>query len=261
MWMANIQSIGKSGINACASLGSSGVFLFRAIVAKPQPLSTFPLLIRQISQIGIRSVVIIVVSGLFIGMVLALQGYTILSKFGTTDALGQLIALSMLRELGPVVTALLFAGRAGSAITSEIGLMKATEQLASLEMIGVDPLRRVVSPRLWAGLYSMPILALVFNTFAIYGGAWVSIDLLGVDSGAYWANTREAVDFSEDVLNGVIKSLVFGFLVSWIAVYQGYITQPNSEGIASSTTRTVVYSSLAILGFDLILTAMMFGEF
>ncbi len=256
-----LQSLGKTGIDACASLGRSGIFLFRTIVAKPQFIATFPLLIKQISQLGIRSVVIIVVSGLFIGMVLALQGYTILSKFGTTDALGQLIALSMLRELGPVVTALLFAGRAGSAITSEIGLMKATEQLSSLEMIGVDPLRRVVSPRLWAGIYSMPVLALLFNVFAIFGGAWVSIDLLGVDPGAYWSNTREAVDFGEDVINGIIKSVVFGVLVSWIAVYQGFVTRPNSEGIASSTTRTVVFSSLAILGFDLILTAMMFGEF
>ncbi len=256
-----MQSIGRYGLDIFESIGRATLFLTRVLWAVPNPRRAFPLLLRQMFRVGLLSLVIVAVSGLFIGMVLALQGYTILSRFGTTDALGQMVALSMLRELGPVVTGLLFAGRAGSAITAEIGLMKATEQLSSLEMIGVDPLRRVVSPRFWAGFYSMPILALIFNTVAIYGGAWVSVDLLGVDPGAFWSNTKEAVDFSDDVLNGVIKSFVFGALAAWIAVFQGYDAEPTAQGIASATTRTVVYSSLAILAFDLVLTAIMFGDF
>ncbi len=256
-----LQTIGRYGLDIFESTGRATLFLARILFAIPRPRQAFPLLLRQLFNVGLLSLLIIVVSGLFIGMVMALQGYSNLARFGTTDALGTLVALSMLRELGPVVTGLLFAGRAGSAITAEIGLMRATEQLSSLEMIGVDPIRRVVSPRFWAGFYSMPILALIFNTVAIYGGAWVAIDLLGVDGGSYWTNTTEAVSFGEDVVNGIIKSFVFGALAAWIAVYQGYDADPNPQGIASATTRTVVYSSLAILGLDLILTAIMFGEF
>jgi phospholipid/cholesterol/gamma-HCH transport system permease protein len=210
-------------------------------------------------MIGVLSLVIIVISGLFVGMVLGLQGYTTLVKFGAEQALGQLIALSLVRELGPVVSALLFAGRAGSALTAEIGLMKTTEQLSSMEMLGVDPLRRIIAPRFWAGQISMPLLALIFSCVAIYGGHMVGVIWLGVDDGAYWANMQSSVDFYDDVVNGIIKSVVFGTVVTWIALYQGYRCPPTSEGIAKATTQTVVYSSLAILGLDFILTAVMFG--
>jgi phospholipid/cholesterol/gamma-HCH transport system permease protein len=220
-----------------------------------------PLLLKQIYSVGVLSLVIVVVSGLFIGMVLGLQGYTILSDFGSESAIGQLVALTLVRELGPVVTALLFAGRAGSALTAEIGLMKATEQLSSMEMMGVDPLRRVIAPRLWAGFLSMPILALVFSMVGILGGMLVGVEWLGVFEGSFWGNMQASVDFRDDVLNGVIKSVVFGFVCAWIAVYQGYDCVPTSAGISSATTKTVVYSSLAVLGLDFILTAVMFGNF
>ena len=193
-------------------------------------------------------------------MVLGLQGYTILVDFGSEQSVGQMVALSLVRELAPVVTALLFAGRAGSALTAEIGLMKATEQLASLEMIGVDPLRRIVAPRLWAGFISMPILSMIFAIVGVYGGALVSIEWLGVYSGAFWSVMQSAVDFYDDILNGVIKALVFGVAVTWVAIYQGLESVPTSQGIAQSTTRTVVYSSLLILALDFVLTALMFGD-
>lgn len=255
------QSVGATTLQTLQSLGRSAVFLLQVLCAVPNIRRGFPLLLKQIYQIGILSLVIIVVSGVFIGMVLALQGYTVLVRFGAVDALGQLVSLSLVRELGPVVTALLFAGRAGSAVTAEIGLMKATEQLSSLEMIGVDPLRQVVSPRLWAGFYSMPILAMIFNVVAIYGAVAVGVGSLGVYEDSFWSNMQNAVEWDKDVLNGIIKSIVFGLLVIWIAVFQGYDAEPTSAGIATATTRTVVYSSLAILGFDFILTAIMFGAF
>ncbi|HBO93402.1 MAG TPA: lipid asymmetry maintenance ABC transporter permease subunit MlaE, partial [Gammaproteobacteria bacterium] len=197
---------------------------------------------------------------LFIGMVLALQGYNILNRYGSEQALGQMVALTLLRELGPVVTALLFAGRAGSALTAEIGLMKTTEQLASMEMIGVDPLRRIVSPRFWAGAICMPTLALIFSSVGVLGAYAVGVLWLGVDGGSFWSNMQNSVEWGDDVLNGVIKSVVFGVVVTWIAVFQGYDTVPTSEGISRATTRTVVYASLAVLGLDFILTAVMFGE-
>jgi len=212
-------------------------------------------------SVGVLSLAIVVVSGLFIGMVLALQGYTILSDFGSESAIGQMIALTLVRELGPVVTALLFAGRAGSALTAEIGLMKATEQLSSMEMMGVDPLRRVIAPRLWAGFIAMPVLAVIFTVVGIWGGMLVGVEWLGVFDGAYWGNMQSSVDFVDDVLNGLVKSVVFGFVCAWIAVYQGYDCLPTSAGISSATTKTVVYSSLAVLGLDFALTAVMFGDF
>jgi phospholipid/cholesterol/gamma-HCH transport system permease protein len=202
---------------------------------------------------------IIVVSGLFIGMVMALQGYTILVNYGAEGSLGPMVALSILRELGPVVTALLFAGRAGSALTAEIGLMKATEQLSSLEMMAVDPLRRVISPRFWAGVISMPMLAIIFSAVGILGGHIVGVDWLGVDSGSYWSIMQATVEWNKDVVNGIIKSLVFGLVVVWIALYKGYSCIPTSEGISKATTETVVFSSLSILGLDFVLTALMFG--
>jgi phospholipid/cholesterol/gamma-HCH transport system permease protein len=188
-------------------------------------------------------------------------GYNILIDYGSEQAVGQMVALTLLRELGPVVTGLLFAGRAGSALTAEIGNMKSTEQLSSLEMIGVDPLKYIIAPRLWAGFISMPLLAAIFSVVGIWGGAMVAIDWLGVYEGSFWANMQNSVQFQEDVLNGVIKSIVFAFVVTWIAVFQGYDCEPTSEGISRATTRTVVYASLAVLGLDFILTALMFGDF
>lgn len=237
------------------------LFIVDAVVAPPHFYKGFQLLLPQLYMVGVLSLIIIVISGLFIGMVLGLQGYTILNKFGGENALGQLIALSLVRELGPVVGALLFAGRAGSALTAEIGLMKVTEQLSSMEMLGVDPLRRIIAPRFWAGQISLPLLSMIFTCVAIYGGYMVGVLWLGVDEGAFWANMQASVDFHEDVLNGIIKSIVFGAVVTWISVYQGYICLPTAEGIGKATTRTVVFSSLAVLGLDFLLTAVMFGGF
>lgn len=255
-----LARLGRQGIDRVASLGRSGQMLFAALLAKPEPLVMLPLLIKQLYFVGVLSLVIILVSGLFIGMVLGLQGYTILVDYGSEQAVGQMVALSLVRELAPVVTALLFAGRAGSALTAEIGLMKATEQLSSLEMIGVDPLRRIIAPRFWAGFISLPILSAIFAMVGILGGALVSVEWLGIFEGSFWANMQNAVDFREDVLNGLIKALVFGVVVTWVAVYQGYDCVPTSEGISQATTRTVVYSSLAVLGLDFVLTAVMFGD-
>ena len=190
---------------------------------------------------------------------MALQGYTILVDYGAEGSLGPMVALSLLRELGPVVTALLFAGRAGSALTAEIGLMKATEQISSLEMMAVDPLRRIVAPRFWAGIISMPMLALIFSAVGILGGHLVGVDWLGVDVGSYWSIMQSTVEWGEDVVNGIIKSLVFALVVTWIAIFKGYDSIPTSEGISKATTETVVYSSLAVLGLDFVLTALMFG--
>jgi phospholipid/cholesterol/gamma-HCH transport system permease protein len=255
-----LRTLGATTIDTLRSIGAAGLFLFHSLWAWPNPRQNMPLLIRQIYAVGVLSLVIIVVSGLFIGMVLALQGYNILSRYGSEQALGQLVALTLLRELGPVVSALLFAGRAGSALSAEIGLMKATEQLASLEMIGVDPLRRIIAPRFWAGVICMPSLAVIFSTVGILGARAVGVDWLGVYDGSFWANMQDSVQWDEDVLNGVIKSVVFGIVVTWIAVFQGYDCVPTSEGISRATTRTVVYSSLAVLGLDFILTAVMFGD-
>lgn len=256
-----LAALGRFGLSAIASLGRSGRFLAGTLIGVPKPLTGLSLLARQIYSVGVLSLAIVVVSGLFIGMVLGLQGYTILSDFGSEAAIGQMIALTLVRELGPVVTALLFAGRAGSALTAEIGLMKTTEQLSSMEMMGVDPLRRVIAPRLWAGFIAMPILAVIFSVVGIWGGMLVGVEWLGVFDGAFWGNMQSSVDFVDDVINGVIKSVVFGFVCSWIAVYQGYDCVPTSAGISSATTKTVVYSSLAVLGLDFVLTAVMFGNF
>lgn len=255
-----IALFGRGVLDTLASLGRATEFLFRSLFAVPRVSTGFPLLVRQLYAVGVLSLAIIVVSGLFIGMVLGLQGFNILSDYGSEQAIGQMVALTLVRELGPVVTALLFAGRAGSALTAEIGLMKATEQLSSMEMMGVDPLRRVIAPRFWAGFISMPLLAMIFSVVGIWGGMLVGVDWLGVFEGSYWANMQSSVDFGEDVVNGIIKSVVFGFVCTWIAVYQGYDSVPTSEGISSATTKTVVYSSLAVLGLDFILTAVMFGD-
>jgi phospholipid/cholesterol/gamma-HCH transport system permease protein len=257
--MDSLAKLGRAGLMACENFGRAGIFLFRTLIRPPRPLKSIPLVIKAIFDVGVLSLVIIVVSALFIGMVLGLQGYNTLDKFGATQQLGQLIALSVVRELGPVVTALLFAGRAGSALTAEIGLMKTTEQLSSMEMIGVDPLWRIIAPRFWAGFISVPILTAIFSAIAILGGYLVGVKWLGVDGGSFWSNMQASVNFHEDILNGMIKSIVFGAVITWIAIFQGYDTAPTAEGISRATTRTVVYSSLAILSLDFILTAMMLG--
>ncbi|MHB0774369.1 lipid asymmetry maintenance ABC transporter permease subunit MlaE [Halomonas sp. WWR20] len=257
--MRRVASLGRGTLEFLYALGRAGMFLAQAALSIPSR-EGWHLWLRQMHFVGVMSLAIVLVSGLFIGMVLALQGFTILEGFGAEDALGQMVALSLLRELGPVVAALLFAGRAGSALTAEIGLMKATEQLSSMEMIGVDPLRRIVAPRLWAGFVSLPLLTVGFSVVGIWGGYLVGVQWLGVFEGSYWSNMQDSVDFFDDVMNGMAKSLVFGLVVTWIAVFQGYDLIPTSEGISRATTRTVVYASLAVLGLDFVLTALMFGE-
>jgi len=255
--MIFLQQLGSLGIRFCRHLGTSGLFLLRVLMRRTEISKDFPLLVEQIYFVGVLSVIIIIVSGLFIGMVVALQGYNTLQRFGAQAQLGQLVALSVVRELGPVVSALLFIGRACSALTAEIGLMQATEQLASMEMMAVDPLRRVIFPRLWAGFIVVPILAIIFNAVAIYGAYLLGVLWLGIDSGTFWSNMQASVNFRIDVVNGIIKSIVFGFVAVWIAVYQGYYATPTAEGISRAATRTVVYASVLILGLDFVLTAMM----
>ena len=260
-YLDRVARIGRTGIAVVEALGRSTLFLLHALLGRGGLGNGFSLLVKQLFFVGVLSLPIIVVAGLFIGMVLALRGYNILVDYVSEHARGQMGALALLRALGPVVTGLLFAGRAGSALTAEIGNMKSTEQLSSLEMIGVDPLKYIIAPRLWAGFISMPLLAAIFSVVGIWGGAMVAVDWLGVYDGSFWANMQNSVEFREDVLNGMLKSVVFAFVVTWIAVFQGYDCDPTSEGISRATTRTVVYASLAVLGLDFILTALMFGDF
>ena len=258
--MNSIALLGRNVIQLVAGLGRAVILLFSAICHVPNVRKGTPLLINQLYYVGVQSLLIIIVSGTFIGMVLALQGYTILVDFGAESSLGPMVALSLLRELGPVVAALLFAGRAGSAITAEIGLMKATEQLSSLEMMAIDPLRRVIAPRFWAGFISLPLLAAIFSAVGILGAHLVGVDWLGVDGGTFWSMMQAQVEFKQDILNGVIKSVIFALVVTWIAVYKGYDCEPTSEGISRATTSTVVQSSLLVLCLDFILTALMFAK-
>jgi phospholipid/cholesterol/gamma-HCH transport system permease protein len=255
-----IHKLGLFALERFQALGRAGLFLMASLSWGGPGSAGFKDLVIQIYSIGVRSLSIIIVAGFFVGMVLGLQGYTILSDFGSQSALGTMVSLTLLRELGPVVTALLFAGRAGSALTAEIGLMKATEQISAMEMMGVDPLKRIITPRLWAGFIAMPILALLFSLVGIWGGAYVGINMLGVDEGSYWGNMQASVEFYDDVIKGLIKSLVFGLVVTWIAVYQGFNSMPTSEGISKATTQTVVLASLSVLGLDFILTAIMLGS-
>lgn len=255
-----VRSLGVRFLDFLATLGRASQVLFYSLFVLPRP-SEFGLFLRQIYNVGYLSLVIIVLSAFSIGAVLALQFYTQLARFGAQEAVGVGLALVLLRELGPVVTALLFAGRAGSALTAEIGLMKTTEQLASMEMMGVDPLRRIVAPRIWAGLISVPILTLIFNTVAIYGGLVVAVDWLGADAGGFWSGMQDVVDWWQDLGKGMIKSAIFALLVTWVAVFQGYDSEPTAEGMAMSTTRTVVISSVLILAVDFVLTLAMYGDF
>jgi phospholipid/cholesterol/gamma-HCH transport system permease protein len=255
-----LQMLGRKAIAVISGLGRAVLLLLSAIMHVPNLRKGTPLLLQQLYSVGVMSLLIIIVAGTFIGMVLALQGYTILVGYGAEASLGPMVALSLLRELGPVVAALLFAGRAGSALTAEIGLMKATEQLSSLEMMAVDPLRRVIAPRFWAGFISLPLLAAIFSMVGILGAHLVGVDWLGVDSGTFWSVMQDQVDFNKDIMNGIIKSIVFAFVVTWIAVYKGYDCEPTSEGISQATTSTVVQSSVLVLGLDFILTALMFAK-
>ncbi|MCB1646603.1 MAG: lipid asymmetry maintenance ABC transporter permease subunit MlaE [Pseudomonadales bacterium] len=256
--LSALRNLGQFSLDLLEVLGRAGSLWWQAIWRRPR-LANAPLLIRQIYQLGVLSVVITVLSGFSIGAVLALQGYNQLVKYGSESALGLGVALVLVMEIGPVVAGLLFAGRAGSAVTAEIGLMKATEQLSSMEMMGVDPLQRIVAPRLWAGFIAMPILALMFSVVGIWGSSLVGVDWLGVYEGAFWSAMQDGVDFKSHVLKGIVKSVVFGLVVTWIAVFQGYDTAPTSEGIAAATTRTVVYSSVAVLILDFFLTLVMFN--
>ncbi|MDR9828338.1 lipid asymmetry maintenance ABC transporter permease subunit MlaE [Vibrio sp. FNV 38] len=256
----SIEKIGQGVLQFIQTLGRSTVMLGQVLIAKPQFNKSFPLVVKQCYALGVQSLAIIVVSGLFIGMVLSLQGYVVLVDYGAEANLGQMVALSLLRELGPVVTGLLFAGRAGSALTAEIGLMKATEQLSSMEMMAVDPLRRVIAPRFWAGVFVMPILAVIFIVVGVWGAEVVGVDWKGIDRGSFWAAMQSSVQLNHDIGNALIKSVVFALSVTWIALFNGYDCIPTSEGISQATTRTVVNASLVILGLDFLLTALMFGN-
>lgn len=254
------QILGNRTISSFSKLGRSSFFLVQTLFASISIISRPKLLLAELYSVGVLSFMIITISGLFVGMVLGLQGYYILSDFGAEETLGLMVAASLVRELGPVVSALLFAGRAGSALTAEIGLMKATEQLSGMEMMAIDPLKRIIAPRFLAGLISMPLLAALFSSIGVIGGQIVGVSILGVDEGSYWSQMQAGLDFEEDIINGIIKSIVFGFSVSWIALFEGYDAIPTSEGVSRATTRTVVNSAFTILGLDFILTALMFGD-
>lgn len=253
-----LQRLGNRVTRRIFRLGFATRFFLAILLQSGTAFRRLHLTLKEIYFTGVLSLVIILVSGLFVGMVLGLQGYDTLQRYGSTEALGILVALSLVRELGPVVAALLFASRAGSAITAEIGLMKTTEQLSAMEMMAVNPIARVVAPRFWGGVVSMPILATLFSAMGVFGGYLVGVQLIGVDEGSFWSQMQASVDFRLDILNGVIKSFVFGIIVSWVAVFEGYDADPTAEGISNATTRTVVTSSLAILAADFILTAFMF---
>jgi phospholipid/cholesterol/gamma-HCH transport system permease protein len=254
-----LAALGRGALSAAAHTGQLALFIgqlmWRLIPAWTRP----KLIVQEIYAIGVLSLVIIIISGGFVGLVLGLQGFNILSKFNATESLGVMVALSLVRELGPVVTALLFAGRAGSAVTAEIALMKTTEQLSAMEMMAVDPLRRVIAPRFWGAVISMPLLAGLFSLVGIAGGYFIGVMVLGVDSASYWGQIQQQMQPMDDVMNGVIKSLVFGVVIGLVAVFEGFNAEPTSLGISRATTRTVVLSSLLVLGLDFILTAWMFG--
>ena len=256
--MNPIQNIGAKTIAFIQALGATVLFLLNILMLLPQSLFRMRLTVRQMYFSGVMSVLIIAVSGLFVGMVIGLQGYTQLAKFKSADVLGFMVAASLLRELGPVLAAILFASSAGGAMTSEIGLMKTTEQLEAMNVMAVNPVARVVAPRFWAGVLSMPLLACIFNVAGIYGGYLVGVQWLGLDSGVFWSNMQNNIDVVYDVGNGLLKSLIFGTAVSLIAVYQGFHCTLTAEGILRASTHTVVSSALTVLALDFILTAFMF---
>jgi len=257
--LANLlRRIGGGVVDGIWRLGFVARFLGLLLLLSGQSFRRIHLTIREIYFSGVLSLLIILVSGLFVGLVLGLQGYETLQRYGSSEALGVLVALSLTRELGPVVAALLFASRAGSAVTAEIGLMKTTEQLKAMDMMAVNPIARVVAPRFWGGVISMPLLAALFSAMGIFGGWLIGVAFIGVDDGAFWSQMQSAVDFRFDIMNGVIKSVVFGFAVSLIAVFEGFDCTPTAEGVSRAITRTVVSSALAILALDFVLTSFMF---
>ncbi len=253
-----IRRIGHASIERIWRFGFSVRFLLAILMLSGASFRRLHLTLREVFMSGVLSLLIISVSGLFVGMVLGLQGYETLQRYGSTEALGILVALSLTRELGPVVAALLFASRAGSSITAEIGLMKATEQLKAMDMMAVNPIARVVAPRFWGGVIAMPLLAALFSAMGILGGWLIGVVLIGVDDGAFWSQMQASVDFRYDIWNGVVKSFVFGIAVSWIAVFEGYDSVPTAEGVSRAITRTVVTAALAILALDFVLTSFMF---
>ena len=257
--MSFVARLGAGTLEHFRGWGHAAFFFLDLLRAVPASLRRFGLVVAQIHAIGNRSLVIILASGLAVGFVLALQMYYALVAYGAAESLGLIVNLALVRELGPVVSALLFAGRAGTSLTAEIGLMKAGEQLSAMEMMAVDPIRRILAPRFWAGVITMPLLAAVFSAVGIMGGWVVGVAMIGVDAGAFWSQMQGGVDVWRDVGNGVIKSFVFGLTVSFIALLQGFDSQPTPEGVSRATTRTVVVASLAVLGLDFLLTALMFS--
>lgn len=253
------RTVGAAVRAKLIDIGYAARLFARLVVCLPQVLGRPALLRDQVHFMGNFSLAIIVVSGTFVGFVLGLQGYYTLQRYGSSEALGLLVALSLVRELGPVITALLFAGRAGTSLTAEIGLMKAGEQLDAMEMMAVDPVRRILAPRFWGAVVAMPLLAAVFSAVGVLGGWAVGVLMIGIDGGSFWSQMQGGVDVWQDVGNGAIKSVVFGFAVSFIALLQGYEAQPTPEGVAHATTRTVVMASLTVLALDFVLTAMMFS--
>ncbi|MCF0252899.1 MAG: lipid asymmetry maintenance ABC transporter permease subunit MlaE [Duodenibacillus sp.] len=254
-----IRALGAFAVKHIRGMGMMALFAARLLRALPASCGRFFLVVQQIHFIGNYSLVIISVSGLFVGFVLGLQGYYTLVRYGSEQALGVLVALALMRELGPVVTALLFAGRAGTSLTAEIGLMRAGEQLAAMEMMGVDPMRRIVAPRFMGVLISMPVLAAIFSAIGIVGAWIVGVQLIGCDSGAFWSQMQDSVDVVSDIGNGMLKSFVFGIAVGLVCLFQGYHARPTPDGVSRATTRTVVISSLLVLGLDFIMTAIMFS--
>jgi phospholipid/cholesterol/gamma-HCH transport system permease protein len=255
-----LRHLGACVVERLWRLGFASRFFVAVLLNSGAALRRYPLILREIWFSGVLSLVIILVSGLFVGLVLGMQGYEILQRYGSAEALGTMVALSLLRELGPVVAGLLFASRAGSAITAEIGLMKATEQLKAMDMMAVDPVARVVAPRFWGGVISMPFLAMLFSSMGIFGGWLIGVVVIGVDDGNFWSQMQSSVDFRYDIWNGIFKSFVFGVAISLIAVFEGYDSDPTAEGVSRAITRTVVTSALAILALDFVLTSFMFRE-
>ncbi|BBD77588.1 lipid asymmetry maintenance ABC transporter permease subunit MlaE [Hydrogenophilus thermoluteolus] len=253
-----VARLGQATIDTVVQLGFAARFVIALLRHSGMTFRRVPLLIRDLYFAGVLSILIIVVSGAFVGLVLGLQGYDTLQRFGSETALGGVVALSLLRELGPVVAALLFASRAGSAMTAEIGLMKATEQLDAMDVMAVNPIARVIAPKFWAGVIAMPLLAGIFSAVGILGGWFIGVVVIGVDHGTFWSQMQNAVDFDADVRNGIVKSFVFGVIVTWIAVFQGWSCTPTAEGVSRAITKTVVYGALAVLAADFVLTAFMF---
>ncbi len=254
-----MRSFGELFVRAIWKIGSGSCFIAKVVVRVQITVKRPRLFFNEIYFSGALSLLIIIISGLFVGLVLGLQGYETLKRYGSAEAVGTLVALSLVRELGPVVTALLFAARAGSAMTAKIGIMKSTEQLSAMEMMAVDPFRRVLNPMFWGGFFSMPLLAAIFSALGILGGYLITVIVIGVDGGAFWSQMQGSVDFQKDILNGFYKSVVFGFAVNAIALFEGYDCLPTAEGVSRAVTRTVVTSALAVLALDFILTAFMFA--